>query len=240
MNLYQVFPATSETFPLDTPHDREVVSKTLLPPSLPWVRAIMVTNSAGHTVDASGSSAGLSHGADRALLGIYRELSDVVIVGASTLRSERVPTPRTSALAIVSGSGDLSDHNLVVRDNARVFLVTTEEGAHRAKGTFDNVPYTPVVLNTKAPFSAVDVHQALAKHTPTQHVLVEGGRLLWETWANMTDEVCIAVTPPPLDSHAGIPAWWPNDTSTWELTSLMTDDAQMLYYRYQTGIRGAP
>jgi len=240
VNLYQVFPADSKTFPLTTPDERAVVSGMLRPSILPWVRAIMVTNSAGDTVDATGSSRGLSLGADRTLLGLYREAADIVLVGASTIRSEPVPTPRHSALAIVSASGNLEDHKLVPRDNAVVFLVTTQAGAARAVPSLKGIDVTPVIVDSSQPFTSSDIFDSLAAVTTTDHVLVEGGRRLWETLADVTDEVCIAVTPPPLDSHAGIPSWWPNDTATWTLSSLLTDDDKMLYYRYLTDVSGAP
>lgn len=240
MNLYQVFPATSETYPLATAADKRVVAKTLEAPTKPLIRAVMVTNSAGHTVDADASSRGLSLGVDRTLLGLYREASDIVLVGATTVRREPVPTPRTSALAIVSASGDLSGHQLVVRENAKLFLVTNAEGALVAQQTFQGVPFTPVLVHSDEAMSATDIMESLSAYTSTEHCVIEGGRVLWETFAGITDEVCISVTPPPLDSHAGIPPWWPFPTDSWTLASLMTDDAKMLYYRYRTGIRGAP
>lgn len=240
MNLYQVFPATSETFPLATTEDKRIIARTLEAPTKPFIRAVMVTNSEGNTVDADSSSRALSLGADRTLLGLYREASDIVLVGATTVRREAVPTPRTSALAIVSASGDLSDHQLVVRENAQVFLVTSAEGALVAQETLKGVPFTPVVVDSDKAMTATDIMESLSAHTSTEHCVIEGGRVLWETFADITDEVCISVTPPPLDSHAGIPPWWPFPTNSWTLTSLMTDDAKMLYYRYRTGIRGAP
>jgi riboflavin biosynthesis pyrimidine reductase len=240
VNLYEVFPATSETLSLTTPDDRQVFSRSLAPSALPWVRAIMVTDSAGQTVDAGGSSRELSHGADRTLLGLYREAADIVLVGASTLRAEPVPTPRSSVLGIVSASGNLDGHKLVVREHANIVVLTTPHGATRVMDSLSGIPFTPVIVDTAIPFISEQLVTSMTSATGGQHFLVEGGRGLWETMADITDEVCISVTPPPLDNHGGIPSWWPSDTANWSLTSLLSDDEKMLYFRYQTGIRGAP
>jgi riboflavin biosynthesis pyrimidine reductase len=172
------------------------------------------------------------------LLGLYRESADVVIVGASTVRRERVPTPRTSVLALVTSSGHLAGHKLELRDNHRVVVVTSPTGAARVASDLAKIPHRSVVLDKQANFLAPDILGALSGLCSTHHVLIEGGRVLWETFAPITDELALAVTPPPLDYHGGIPPWWPGDTSRWTVHSLMTDDEKMLYYRYITHIRG--
>jgi len=238
MNLYRVIPGPPESFPSETPQQRAVIGATLVPPHTPWVRAIMVANSAGETTGQSGTSTGLSRGADRMLLNLYRESADVVIVGATTVRKERVPTPRAAVLAIVSHSGDLRDHKVDLRDRAQVVVVTSPTGAPRVASDFSEIPHHTVVLDTDPPFSAHDILVTLSGTCSTEQVLIEGGRVLWETFAVVTDELALAVTPPPLNHHGGIPDWWPTDTSAWALHSLMSDDEKMLYYRYITHIRG--
>jgi len=240
VNLYRVIPGPVAPIPCDTAEQRQLLAGELIPPVTPWIRAIMVANSAGHTVGPSGTSAGLTRGADRLLLGLYRECADVVLVGASTIRAERVPTPRTSALAIISPSGDLQAHQLVVRDGALVGVVTTPEGAVRLAETFAAVPHTALIIDAPAPFSSAEILGALASWYSLEHVLVEGGVALWQTFAPITDELALAVTPPPLDHHGGVPEWWPGESSQWTLHSLWSDDEKMLYYRYLTGVRGAP
>ncbi len=54
----------------------------------PWLRANMVISKDGHFADASGSSRGLSSPLDLKILLTLRAISDAVLVGASTIRTE--------------------------------------------------------------------------------------------------------------------------------------------------------
>lgn len=240
MNLYRVLPDPPGLIPFDAPQEQAAFAATLAPQSLPWIRAVMVANSAGETLGPTGTSAGLTRGADRALLRLYREAADVVLVGASTLRAERVPTPRNAALAIVSASGELRGHQLVVRENARVCVITTPHGASAAAQALGDIEHTVLIIDSEAPFSAKAIHAVLQTWCLSDHLVIEGGKALWETFAEWTMELCLAVTPPPLDHHGGIPEWWPGDSSHWTLLSVLSDDEKMLYYRYLVHPSGAP
>ena len=238
MNLYRVLPPPSETIPFDHEEDRLAVLATLDPPRLPWVRAIMVTTSQGEYRGSNGTSAGLTKGADRTLLGLYRKSASLVLTGATTVRSEPVPVPRSTPLCVVSSSGDLSGHQIISSPDRTLFIVTTEEGASLAlESTRDQ---RPVILTTgpAGSLTSLEIIDCLSPHVDTSHLLIEGGRLLWETFATETNELVVSVTPPPTSNHQGIPDWWPGDRSAWTLTSLMTDDEKMLYFRYETGLNG--
>lgn len=238
MNLYQVIPGPPRTIDFSTAEERAALVPTLRPPRAPWVRAIMVTDPAGHTVDSSGTSRGLSRGADRALLALYRENADVVLVGAETIRLEPVPTPRHTPLVIVTASGDLRGHQLIPRAGARVLLVTSKAGAGRLADEATLPGAEVVALPGPGPFFAREILDSLADRVATGNVLVEGGRALWETFAPSTDELCVATTGAPRDDRAGVPAWWPHPPEALALQSLMTDDSRMLYYRYLTPLGG--
>ena len=238
MNLYRVLPPPSQVIPFESPDDRAVVLEQLKPPCLPWVRAIMVTNSAGDFQGVTGTSAGLTRGADRVILGLYRQSADVVLTGASTTRAETVPVPKTTPLCVVTASGDLSGHQITTGTHRRLFIVTTEEARARVTETAKDLNAVVITIESEGRFSAREIIQALSPHVSTEHLLVEGGRVLWETFAPITNELVVAVAPPPLSTHHGIPPWWPGDRSGWTLTSLMTDDEKMLYFRYETALNG--
>ena len=67
----------------------------------------LVVSLDGSAVGADGTSASLTMGADRAVLGAIRAESDLVLVGAATLRAEPHLVPRSTRLAVLSRSGDL-------------------------------------------------------------------------------------------------------------------------------------
>lgn len=238
MNLYRVLPPPSEAIAFHSGLDREAFLPHLVPPRLPWVRAVMVTNSAGHTEGPTGTSAGLTRGADRALLGLYRKSADVVFTGAQTVRAEPVPVPATTPLCVVTRSGNLGDHRITSGPGRSLFVVTTEQGAKRVSADTAGLDATVIALDGEGPFDAAAIIHGVSGHVSMEHILVEGGRALWETFAPLTNEVCVSVAPPPTSTHQGIPEWWPGDSSQWTLASLMTDDQKMLYFRYETGVDG--
>jgi riboflavin biosynthesis pyrimidine reductase len=63
----------------------------------------------GSAAGPDGTSSSLTMGADRAVLGAIRAESDLVLVGAATLRAEPHLVPRSTRLAVLSRSGDLGD-----------------------------------------------------------------------------------------------------------------------------------
>ncbi|MGN6325983.1 dihydrofolate reductase family protein [Pseudolysinimonas sp.] len=65
----------------------------------------LVVSLDGSAVGPDGTSSSLTTGADRAVLGAIRAESDVVLVGAATLRAEPQLVPRTTPLAVLSRSG---------------------------------------------------------------------------------------------------------------------------------------
>jgi hypothetical protein len=164
----------------------------------------------------------------------------VIVLGAETARRERIPVPETTPLAVVTTSGDLRGHQLLTSPASRLVVVTRPAASARARETLGGIDAEIVTLEGEGRIPAIEVRDSLSAAFCAQSFLLEGGRSVWESWVHLIDEVALSVTPPPNDVHRGIPSWWPLDTSLWQLTSLMTDDAKMLYHRYQTGPRGAP
>lgn len=232
MNLYRVFPPPPEAFDLSASESRTAVAEHYGALGESSVRAVMVTNSSGDTIDPEGSSEGLSRGADRKLLGILREEADAVVVGASTIRQEPVPLPRSTPLIVLSARGDLRNHRLVSRaaPNERLIVAAPLESKNALEValsslTWEHLPWEPTD-------SAQTLVDAIRERTQGKHLLVEGGRITWEYFAPQTTELLISTTPPPENSHQGIPPWWPGTRAEWELRSLFTDDQRMLYYRH--------
>lgn len=240
MNLYGVIPPPASTTNLADETERRAVVETLRPPKGPWVRAAFVTNSAGEMWGSDGTSASITRGADRALLALHRQVVDAVIVGARTITQEPVPLPVSTPLVVVTASGNLQGHQLIHTERGEVVVVTTPEGATRVAESLDSVAHRVVVLDEAPAFSAEAIVATLQGALGAQSFLIEGGRALLETFASITDEVALSVTPPPRSDRGGVPPWWPGVPESWSLVSLMTDDEQMLYYRYLTGPRGAP
>ena len=240
MNLYRVIPAPPEVYDLASEEGQRDFLELSAAMGSESVRAVMVTNSAGDTVDDAGTSESLSRGADRKVLGLLRENADAVIVGASTIRSEPVPLPRTTPLVVLSASGNLHGHKLLSRGAPGERLVVASARTHRESlaRALEGLPWELLPWDTQAP--PEELQKTLREISSSHHLLVEGGRKVWEFCAPITTELLIAATPPPRDSHQGIPPWWPGSPGNWELRSLFTDDAKMLYYRHEIAAAARP
>lgn len=239
MNLYPVLPAPGAVLDLDQPKDLAEFRSLVTPPKADWIRAVMVSNSAGDTVGPDGTSGSLTAGSDRALLKVLRSLADGIIVGANTLRVERIPIPLDTALVVFSHSGVIPKENIILpaRGSADLVVVTSPEGAPRVSHSLSGLPHRVII--TKTDQSPATLAGAIRELVGGGALLIEGGRQMWESFAPLTDDLWLAVTPPPTNQREGFPPWWPVPPEQWQLETLFTDDARMLYYRH-TRLTGAP
>jgi riboflavin biosynthesis pyrimidine reductase len=97
------------------------------PAGRPWLGVCMVASLDGSAV-IDGSSGGLSNPADIELLLTLRDLSDVIIVGAGTARSEGYGVPRKPGLRIgvVSRTGAM-DYTTPLFTSGRGFMIVPED-----------------------------------------------------------------------------------------------------------------
>jgi riboflavin biosynthesis pyrimidine reductase len=102
-----VWPDPGEPIETTAPDARERLRALYRAPETDWIRLNLVVSLDGSAVGADGTSRSLSRGADRAVLGAVRAESDLVLVGAATLRAEPGLVPRTTRLAVLTRSGDL-------------------------------------------------------------------------------------------------------------------------------------
>ncbi len=179
--------------------------------------------SADGAVAVEGVSGGLEAPGDKQVFGLLRELADVVLVGAGTVRVEGYRGARTSPerearrrargrapvppIAVVSTRGDLDPGAALFTDTAVAPLVLTAagaaDGARRAlAGTGAEVVAVsgadPAVTDPDA------VLGALADRGLTR-VLCEGGPALFGTLlaAGRVDELCLSLAPQLVGGDAG-------------------------------------
>jgi riboflavin biosynthesis pyrimidine reductase len=179
-------------------------------PRARWLRANMVSSADGAGF-LDGRSGGLSSAADRRLFGLLRALADVVLVGASTARTEGYgPAKRRAALAgLRAGRTPAPPIAVVTRTleldltaplftaappDARTIVITcaTSPGAARAEAA----RVADVIV---AGDLMVDLDEAMAAlgGRGLGRVLCEGGpHLLGQmAAAGLLDELCLSVSP---------------------------------------------
>ncbi|HSV65070.1 MAG TPA: pyrimidine reductase family protein [Mycobacteriales bacterium] len=180
------------------------------PAGTAWLRLNFVASADG-AVTVGGVSKGLQTPGDNRVFGLLRDLADVVLVGAGTVRAEgygpirpgprrqarrrtlgRLPTPVT---AVVSAALDLDPAaDLFARPGPRTVLVTHAGSPPDRRAALAEVADVIVAGDT-----AVDLPVALAElaRRGLGRILCEGGPHLFGSLlaAGCVDELCLTVSP---------------------------------------------
>ncbi|MBW4042888.1 MAG: pyrimidine reductase [Acidobacteria bacterium] len=195
-----------------------------------WVRVNLVAALGGQTTGSDGTSDGLTGGIDRLLLSVLRRSADVVLVGAGTLRAERLRMPRTAALAVATRRGDLDAAVLPepAEDGRRALVLCPQRVAALLRDRLgDRARVVPVDGDpSTTPSALVDALAALGLH----RIVCEGGAELAGrlVTAGIVDELDLTTAPllagggPSLRALGG----------PWTLAGLLHDETDRLYARW--------
>lgn len=186
--------------------------------SRPAVRANMIASADG-AATLDGRTGGLAGPEDRALLVALRSLADVVLVGATTARTEHYGPARLDeelrahreaagltvvpAIAVVTRSCNLDwTAKLFTEAEERTIVITTEEAAAALGGEAGEV--AEVLTAGRADVSMAAALDALAERGHAS-VLAEGGPsvLAQLAAADLVDELCLTVAPTMVPSPVG-------------------------------------
>jgi riboflavin biosynthesis pyrimidine reductase len=179
-------------------------------PHGPWLRANMVSSVDG-AASLESETRGLSSDTDRRVFALLRTLSDVIIVGAATVRDERYKPARphelwrdlrtgrtpTPPIAVVSARLDLDPAGPLIAaapPHARTIVITAVESP--ADRRAELARHADVIV---AGDKTVDLKAAVSvlAERGHRHVLAEGGpHLLAElVEAGLMDELCLTISP---------------------------------------------
>jgi len=201
----------------------------------PGIRVNLISSIDGSAGGDDGTSESLTSRADRAVLGAIRAESDVVLVGAATLRAEGYLLPRTARLAVLTASGELGAARVGEVADPERLLVLGPAAARAAASATLAAPHRFVELPATGAggVSLPDALAALAA-AGAPRIVCEGGPSLASALitAGLVGELCLSTSPrltggalPVLGgaSHPSIDA---------RLASLLIDDAGGLYARW--------
>ena len=154
------------------------------PAGRPWLGLCMVASLDGTTVVDHRSFA-LSSPADTAVLLTLRELADVILVGAGTVRTEHYGPPKKPGqrVAVVSRSGNVNPSSPLFASGAGFLLLP------------ESAPPTPIE-SIRAGASELDLAAALAQ-LDADFVQAEGGPQLNAALAmeDLIDELNLTISP---------------------------------------------
>lgn len=185
----------------------------------PWVRANFVCSIDG-AVSIGGASGALGTPADHQVFGILRELADVVVVGAGTVRAENYGGARISTegrrrrlhagmsevppIAVVSARADLDPDSRLFTDTEVPPIILTCAEADPARLARLASAGASIVEAGERQVTSEGLINVLAERT-LNRVLCEGGPGLFGQLVadDAVDELCITTAPVLLGGSAG-------------------------------------
>jgi riboflavin biosynthesis pyrimidine reductase len=216
-----------------------------------YLRANFITSVDGGAT-ADGSSGGMGGPGDRHIFNLLRELADVIVVGAGTVRVEgysgahlgvaqrqgrqargQSEVPR---LAIVTKSGHLDrDMAVFTRTEVPPLVLTCTAAAAETSGRLGGL--CEVIDCSGADPGQVDEAALLAGLAARgmSRVLTEGGPMLLGAFVqrDLLDELCLTIAPYLVGGLARRIATGPDQVLTgMRRAHLLTDDSGYLYARY--------
>ncbi len=216
-----------------------------------WVRANFITSVDGGAT-ADGTSGAMGGPGDRLIFNVLRELADVIVVGAGTVRIEGysgaqlgVPERRrrqargqseVPQLAIVTASGRLDrDMAVFTRTEVAPLVLTCTAAVEKTRRLLSGL--CEVVDCSGGDPDQVDEAAILAAlaEQGLRRILTEGGPTLLGSFVrrDLLDELCLTIAPFVVGGTARRIASGPGQLLTrMRCAHILTDDAGYLYTRY--------
>ena len=216
-----------------------------------WVRANFITSIDGGAT-SGGSSGAMGGPGDRFVFNLLRELADVIVVGAGTVRIEGYSGAQVSVarrqrrqargqsevpqLAIVTGSGHLNrDMAVFTRTEVQPLVLTCTAAAEQTRRALSGLcevidcsGHDPEKIDEAALLAALGARGI-------RHILTEGGPTLLDSLMrrDMLDELCLTIAPCLVGGQARRIVTGPGQLLTrMRCAHVLTDDAGYLYTRY--------
>lgn len=237
----------------DTENDDRLAAYYAYPADLTrcWVRANMISSLDGGATD-DGKSGGLAGPGDRAVFMRMREEADVILVGASTVRTENYSGAQMSLaqrqarqargqaevppVAVITHRAEFDhDAKLFTRTEVPPLILTARDTVAEARQRFGELAE---VIDASGPESGdVDptaVLEALDSRG-LRRVLTEGGPSLLGMFIarDLLDELCVTIAPVLVGGDAGRIVTGPGHGHTvMRRSHVLSDDEGYLYTRY--------
>jgi riboflavin biosynthesis pyrimidine reductase len=240
VSLTTLFPAPAfseqpESVDIDGPNARLELEQLYRPAHAEWLRLNLVSSLSGSAVGSDGTSQGLTTRTDRRILGAIRRLSDVVLIGAATIRHEGYLLPRTAVLAVVTASGDLGGHTLpTTLEPGRLIVLCPPAVAGRVRASLSERPADIVTIADRTSHLAAPDIIAALRNQGLLSIVCEGGPNLAAQLlsADLVDEICLTTSP--VVNGGAVPIFGREELreKRVELAQLLVDESSTLYARW--------
>lgn len=205
MIVRRLHPGPFDEFDADTDEGRAALKSLYSTPNERWLRINLIASVNGAAAGDDGTSGSLTNRVDRRILGTIRRAADIVLVGAASVRAEGYFLPKTAPLVIITGSGDLTGHQIpddvptgrviVLCPSTAVSVVrSTLTAAHVSVLELDPAVLDPAVGSRN--LNLAEVVDALHRQGHDS-IVCEGGPMLAAQLlsAQLVDEVCLSTSP---------------------------------------------
>jgi riboflavin biosynthesis pyrimidine reductase len=196
----------------------------------PWVGLCMVASIDGSTA-VDGTSAKLSSPTDSAVLNRLRQLADVIIVGAGTVRDEGYGAPRKTGqrIGVVSQSGRL-DYGSELFGSGAGFVISSETGAPDVPDEIDVLRVGTDGIDLAGAIGALAGFVGVAGY-----VQLEGGAALNGAFfaADLIDEINLTTSPATFGGPGPrLTSGSPSHAHRYDVAQLVIDDESFVYTRW--------
>jgi riboflavin biosynthesis pyrimidine reductase len=236
--LRRLFPVADAPADLDSPDGRERVAAFYLPPRPDWVRLNLVGTVNGGATGNDGTSETITNPIDRVILNVIRSLADVVVIGAASVRVEGYFVPKRAALAVVTGSGDLTGHRVTSGgDRGPLLVLCPLDAVATARATVGDPNARIIGVAATDGVLSADAIVAALHEAGYRSIVVEGGpRLAAHLVAGgVVDELCLTTAPllrdSPVSLFGALGAHIPVQVPL-TLSQLLVDDGGAIYARW--------
>lgn len=243
MILRRVHPTAGGTIDSDAADAREHMLDWYRAPSAEWLRLNLVSTVNGSAAGNDGTSDTITSETDRRILGVIRELSDVVLVGAASVRTEGYRVPKNSRLAVLTSSGNLEGHRVAADARDRLIVICPHPVSGRVLEVFpDATVLNAAVEDTNRDDSAMNVSSVISvlRDQGFASIVCEGGPNLATQLlrAGLVDELCLTVSP--LLTTTALPL--PTTDARLTLAQLLIDESSTVYSRWTVNpfVRAVP
>jgi riboflavin biosynthesis pyrimidine reductase len=229
-----LFPEAGQPIDLEASDARVQLGRLYALAGADTLRINLVASVSGSAAGGDDTSHTLTNRADRKILGVIRRDSDVVLVGAASVRAEGYQLPRTAPLAIVTSTGNLGGHRLTVKpDRLSPLILCPSAVVETASAGLPSAEIV-VVPDTAGRMSATDIVETL-RARGLRRIVCEGGPSLAAQMldAGLVDELCLTTSP--VVGGVTLPMFGSSPISAHrlELAQLLADDSNTLYARWR-------
>lgn len=229
MIFERLYPSPGERIDGD---DRAMLLDAYRPPRADWLRINLIASVSGSATGADGTSETLSSRPDRRILGVIRELADVVLVGAESLRAEGYQHPRRSRLAVVTLSGNLAGNRIEAPDGAAPMVICPPAATARVRAQLPGAEILELAATER--HIAAGAVIGVLRDRGFASIVCEGGPSLAGQLidAGLVDELCLSTSPRLGGAQLALTGSALITERAVSLHQLLCDDASGLYARW--------